>query len=1043
MNQHRELQEWVEEMARLCEPDSIVWIDGSKEEKDRLTQEAIQTSELTLLNQEKLPGCLYHRTAINDVARTEELTFICSLLREDAGPTNNWMSPAEGYRRAGEIFKSSMRGRKMYVIPFSMGPVGSPFSKIGVELTDSIYVVLNMQIMTHVGSPVLKQLGSGGEFTKCLHSKADLDINRRLILHFPEDNTVWSCGSGYGGNVLLGKKCLALRIASYLGKREGWMAEHMLIMGIEDPEGRIEYVAAAFPSACGKTNLAMLVPPEGLKIKGYRIWTVGDDIAWMRIDTDGRLWAINPESGFFGVAPGTNHKSNPNMMKTINRNTIYTNVLLTKDGNVWWEGGEGEPPAEGTDWQGRPWKPGMKDTNGQPIPGAHANSRFTVPLTQCPSISRRTEHHHGVPISAIIFGGRRASLAPLVYEAFDWEHGTFVGATMASERTAAQVGKLGEVRRDPMAMLPFCGYHMGEYFDHWLSMGRRMVNPPRIFHVNWFRADENGKFLWPGYGENLRVIEWILDRCRGDADAMRTPIGYVPALESLDLTGLDLPLETLERLFAVNRSEWYSETEDVASFFQQFDARLPRALWDQLESLRQRLRTPITLLKPGVEIRPLAKELNETIDRENPHVYTMLSDLGKRLFFPKGILAQSAEAKDKAKRYDATIGIAREKGKAMFLPSVMKYFNDITPAEALTYAPATGRVDLRKKWREELIRKNPSLAGKSFSLPIVTGGVTHALSLVGDLFLDRGDMVLLPDKFWENYELLYGVRMRAQLGLFPFFNAVGQFNVEALRQALATRAGSWKTVLILNFPNNPTGYSITKSEADQIVAALQESADDGRNLIVVTDDAYFGLFYSADLAEESLFARLANLHDRILAVKVDGPTKEEFVWGLRTGMLTFSTRAFFSNDVLYQALEKKVAGAIRSAVSNCSHVSQSVLAKALSSETILEERRQKKGILEARANCVHKILGKPEYAKYWEPYPFNSGYFMCLKLKGLDAETFRKHLLEKYGVGVIADGERDIRVAFSAVEAGELEDLFAQMGAAAKDLIEGNGAAQG
>jgi phosphoenolpyruvate carboxykinase (GTP) len=1043
MDQHRELQAWVEEMARLCEPDSIVWIDGSKEEKDRLTQEAVQTGEVSLLNQEQLPGCLYHRTAINDVARTEDLTYICSTLREDAGPTNNWMSPAEGYRRAGEIFKGSMRGRTMYVIPYSMGPVGSPFSKIGVELTDSIYVVLNMRIMTHIGSPVLKQLGSGGEFTRCLHSKADLDIKRRLILHFPEDNAVWSCGSGYGGNVLLGKKCLALRIASYLGKREGWMAEHMLIMGIEDPEGRIEYVAAAFPSACGKTNLAMLVPPEGLKIKGYRIWTVGDDIAWMRIDTDGRLWAINPESGFFGVAPGTNHKSNPNMMKTITRNTIYTNVVLTKDGKVWWEGGEGEPPAEGTDWQGRPWQPGLKDASGKPVLGAHPNSRFTAPLSQCPSVSRRTEHHHGVPISAIIFGGRRASLAPLVYEAFDWEHGTFVGATMASERTAAQVGKVGEVRRDPMAMLPFCGYHMGEYFDHWLSMGRRMVNPPRIFHVNWFRTDENGTYLWPGYGENLRVIEWILDRCRGDADAMRTPIGYVPTPESLDLNGLELPAENLEKLFAVNRGEWYSETEDVASFFQQFNSRFPRALWDQLESLRQRLRTPITLLKPGVEIRPLAKELNETIDRENPHVYSMLSDLGKRLFFPKGILAQSAEAKDKAKRYDATIGIAREKGKPMFLPSVMKYFNDITPAEALTYAPATGRVDLRKKWREELIRKNPSLASKSFSLPIITGGVTHALSLVGDLFIDRGDMVLLPDKFWENYELLFGVRMRAQLGLFPFFNAVGQFNVEALRQALATRAGSWKTVLILNFPNNPTGYSITKSEADQIVAVLQESADDGRNLIVVTDDAYFGLFYSADLAEESLFARLANLHDRILAVKVDGPTKEEFVWGLRTGMLTFSTRAFFSNEALYQALEKKVAGAIRSAVSNCSHASQSVLTKALSSETILAERKQKKGILEARANCVHKVLAKPEYAKYWEPYPFNSGYFMCLKLKGLDAETFRKHLLEKYGVGVIADGERDIRVAFSAVEASELEDLFVQMGAAAKDLIEGNGAGKG
>ena len=1013
---------------------------GRKREKDRLTQESVATGEVSLLNQEKLPGCLYHRTAVNDVARTEDLTYICTTLREDAGPTNNWMSPEEGYRRAGDIFKGAMRGRTMYVIPFSMGPVGSPFSKIGVELTDSIYVVLNMRIMTHVGNTVLKQLGTGGEFTRCLHSKADLDIKRRLILHFPEDNTIWSCGSGYGGNVLLGKKCLSLRIASYLGKREGWLAEHMLIMGVESPEGRVEYIAAAFPSSCGKTNLAMLIPPEGLKIKGYRIWTVGDDIAWMRIDTDGRLWAINPETGFFGVAPGTRMKTNPSMMKTICRNTIYTNVVLTKDGTVWWEGGEGEPPAEGWDWQGRPWKPGMKDESGNPIVGAHANSRFTSPLHQCPSASFRTEHHHGVPISAVIFGGRRAQLCPLVYEAFDWEHGVFVGATMASERTAAQVGKLGEVRRDPMAMLPFCGYHMGDYFEHWLNMGKRMANPPKIFNVNWFRSDENGKFLWPGYGENLRVIEWILDRCRGDADAMKTPIGYVPTSESLDLTGLNLSKENLEKLFAVNRADWYEESDNITSFFQQFGDRFPRTLWDQLESLRQRLRTPISLMKPGTEIRPLAAALNEVIERENPNVFGMLSDLGKRLFFPKGILAQSAEAKEKAKRYDATIGIAREKGKPMFLPTIMKYFNDLTPAEALTYAPATGRPDLRKRWREELLRKNPSLVGKSFSTPIVAGGVTHALSLVGDLFVDKGDMVLLPDKFWENYELIFGVRCQAQLGLYPFFNAYGNFNVEALRQALATRAGSWKTVLILNFPNNPTGYSVTKNEADQIVGVLREAADDGRNLVVVTDDAYFGLFYGEDLLTESLFARLAGCHERILAIKVDGPTKEEFVWGFRTGMLTFSTRAFFSNDALYQAIEKKAAGAIRSAVSNCSQLSQSVLAKAMAQDSILVEHQQKKKILEERANCVRKVLSKPEYAKFWEPYPFNAGYFMCLKLKGLDAETYRKHLLEKYGVGVIADGDRDIRVAFSAVDVGELEDLYAVMATAARDLLDGNGA---
>jgi phosphoenolpyruvate carboxykinase (GTP) len=1036
MHQHRELQEWVDQMARMCCPDQVVWIDGSEEEKDRLTREAMATGELLPLDQEKYPGCVYHRTAVNDVARTEDLTYICTRLQEDAGPTNNWMSPEEGYRRAREIFEGAMRGRTMYVIPFSMGPVGSPFSKIGVELTDSIYVVLNMRIMTYTGAKVLKQLGTGGEFTRCLHSKADLDIKRRLILHFPEDNTIWSVGSGYGGNVLLGKKCLSLRIASYLGRREGWLAEHMLIMGVESPDGRVEYIAAAFPSACGKTNLAMLVPPEGLMKKGYRIWTVGDDIAWMRIDTDGRLWAINPETGFFGVAPGTNSRTNPNMMKTIRRNTIFTNVVLSKDNDVWWEGGEGEPPAEGTDWQGRPWTPNTLDANGKPVVGAHPNSRFTAPLVQCPTHSYRIEHHHGVPISAIIFGGRRAHLPPLVYEAFDWEHGVFIGATMASERTAAQFGRLGEVRRDPMAMLPFCGYHMGDYFEHWLNIGRRMTNAPKIFHVNWFRTDEEGNYLWPGFGENLRVIEWILDRCRGEADAVKTPIGYVPTPDSLDMNGLDISREAVGKLFCVNRDDWYQETDAIASFFQQFGKRLPRALWEQLESLRLRLRAPISLLKPGVEIRPLAAELNEVIDRENPNVGSMLSELGKHLYFPKGILAQSAEAKEKARRYDATIGIARENGKPMFLPSVMRYLNELTPADALTYAPATGRADLRKKWREELLRKNPSLKGRSFSTPIVTSGVTHALSLVGDLFVDKGDMVLLPDKYWENYELLFGVRYQAQLALYPFFNASGGFNIEALRQALATRAGSWKTILILNFPNNPTGYSVTKSEADAIVSLLRDTAEEGRNLIVVSDDAYFGLFYDEQVFEESLFARLAGAHERILAVKVDGPTKEQFVWGFRTGMLTFGTRAFFSDEALYGALEKKAAGAIRSAVSNCSQLGQSVLAKSMAREEQLGERAQKKAILEARAKRVHAVLSAAEFKNLWEPYPFNAGYFMCVKLKGLDAETYRRHLLEKYGVGVIADGERDIRIAFSSVEESQLEDLYRVMAAAARDLLD-------
>ncbi|MBN1685168.1 MAG: phosphoenolpyruvate carboxykinase (GTP), partial [Spirochaetales bacterium] len=499
-----------------------------------------------------------------------------------------WLSPEDGYRKAGGFFSGSMKGRTMYVVPFSMGPVGSPFSKIGVELTDSIYVVLNMRIMTRMGKEVLDQLGTGGEFTKCLHSKADLDIKRRLILHFPEDNTIWSVGSGYGGNVLLGKKCLALRVASFMAHQEGWMAEHMLILGVEEPNGRIMYVAAAFPSACGKTNLAMLLPPEPLLHKGYKIWTVGDDIAWMRIDTDGGLWGINPESGFFGVAPGTNYQSNPNAMETIKKNTIFTNVLLKPDGTVWWEDGDGDPPPEGLDWKGNPWRPGQKDENGNIVTGAHPNSRFTAPISQCPSVSFRLEQHHGVPISAIIFGGRRAHVAPLVYQAFDWEHGVYVGATTASERTAAQFGKIGEVRRDPMAMLPFCGYNMADYFRHWLFMGLRMKNQPKIFHVNWFRTDEQGKFLWPGYRENLRVLEWILARCRGEAQAMETPIGFVPTPESLDLTGLEDSSKNINALLSINRETWVEELNGHKEFFIQFGKRLPVELWQQYQRLCRR-----------------------------------------------------------------------------------------------------------------------------------------------------------------------------------------------------------------------------------------------------------------------------------------------------------------------------------------------------------------------------------------------------------------------------------------------------------------------
>jgi phosphoenolpyruvate carboxykinase (GTP) len=589
---HAVLKRWVEECAKLCQPDDIYWCDGSEAERERLEKEAFATGELIQLNQEKLPGCVYHRTAINDVARTEHLTYICTRRREDAGPTNNWMSPEEAYAKAGAYFKGAMRGRTMYVIPFSMGPVGSPFSKIGVELTDSIYVVLNMRIMTRMGDPVLEALGSDGEFTKGLHSKADLDINKRLILHFPEDNTIWSVGSGYGGNVLLGKKCLSLRIASYLGKQEGWLAEHMLIVGIRDPQGRLTYLTGAFPSACGKTNLAMLVPPDRMKEKGFQVLTVGDDIAWMRIKEDGRLWAINAESGFFGVAPGTNWKTNPNAMRTIQRNTIYTNVLLKPDMTVWWEDGDGPPPPEGWDWKGNPWRPGLKDEEGKPIPGANPNSRYTAPACQCPCIDPRWEDPEGVPISAFIVGGRRARLAPLVYESFDWQHGVFVAATMASERTAAQYGKLGEVRRDPMAMLPFCGYNMADYFGHWLEMGKRLAHPPKIFHVNWFRTDEQGRFLWPGFGENLRVLDWIIRRCSGEAEAEETPIGYVPTPEALDMDGLDLPSEAMRRLLEVSADDWIEELKGIKEFFSKFGDRLPPQMWEEYRALSRRLGKP-------------------------------------------------------------------------------------------------------------------------------------------------------------------------------------------------------------------------------------------------------------------------------------------------------------------------------------------------------------------------------------------------------------------------------------------------------------------
>jgi phosphoenolpyruvate carboxykinase (GTP) len=580
MTKNSHAGDWVNEMAALCKPDRIYWCSGSEEEKKALLEEAVRIGDLEELNQKVLPGCFLHRSARNDVARTEELTFICTPEKEEAGPTNNWMNPQDAYQKLGTIFDGSMQGRTMYVIPFIMGPAGSPFSKVGIQLTDSLYVVLNMRIMTRMGQAALDEFGDSDAFTRCLHGKADLNMSRRFICHFPQDNTIWSVGSGYGGNALLGKKCLALRIGSYLGRKEGWMAEHMMVVGIENPEGKITYVAAAFPSQCGKTNLAMMVPPASQK--GFKVWTVGDDIAWLRIGKDGRLWAVNPEAGFFGVAPGTSSKSNPNALAAIQKNTIYTNVLKKKDGTVWWEG-LGESPSEGIDWKGEPWTPSKGEL------GAHPNSRFTTPAGQCPSISPEWENPQGVPLSAIIFGGRRAKLEPLVYETLSWEHGVFVGATMASETTAAATGKIGVVRRDPMAMLPFCGYNMADYFAHWILMGKRLKNPPKIFHVNWFRTAEDGKFIWPGFGDNLRVLRWITERCSGQGQAVTSPIGHMPSESAIDLTGLVLPGKALKNLLNVDKENWKRELEDIRIFFDRFGARLPRELKNEWAALAQRL----------------------------------------------------------------------------------------------------------------------------------------------------------------------------------------------------------------------------------------------------------------------------------------------------------------------------------------------------------------------------------------------------------------------------------------------------------------------
>ena len=586
MTNNKNVLNWIEEMKALVKPDKVVWIDGSEEQLKELRDLSISIGEMEELNEEKLPGCLLHRTAVNDVARVEGRTYICSRNKEDAGPTNNWEDPQVMYEKLKKLYDGCMQGRTMYVIPYCMGPIGSPFSKVGVELTDSTYVVLNMDIMTRMGQAAFDQLGDeSNDFVRGLHSKAKLEEENRYIVHFPEDNAIWSINSGYGGNVLLGKKCFALRIASYQAKMEGWMAEHMLILGLENPQGEIKYVCAAFPSACGKTNLAMLIPPKKFLEAGYKVWTVGDDIAWLRIGPDGRLWAINPENGFFGVAPGTNVKSNPNALESTRKNTIFTNVVHNLDDNtVWWEGLDKNPPKNAVDWMGNKWD----CTDGSK--GAHPNSRFTAPAVNCPCISSEFANPQGVPVSAIIFGGRRAKTAPLVYQSRDWQHGVFVGSTMASETTAAAAGAVGVVRRDPMAMLPFCGYHMGDYFAHWLEMGKKLGDKaPKIFNVNWFRTDDEGHFIWPGFGDNMRVLNWIVDRCEGKADAEETPIGYEPKPEDIDTEGLDIDLDTLKGLLNVDKDLWKEEAKGIHEFYAKFGDKLPKELEAELANLEANL----------------------------------------------------------------------------------------------------------------------------------------------------------------------------------------------------------------------------------------------------------------------------------------------------------------------------------------------------------------------------------------------------------------------------------------------------------------------
>ncbi len=573
---------WVEEMAKLCKPDRVVWCDGSEEERKRLTEEAVTAKVLIPLEPRTWPGCYYHHSNPNDVARVENLTFICTPTKEEAGPTNNWMEPGEAYRKLGALYDGSMRGRTMYVVPYVMGPADSPFAKVGLELTDSVYVVLNMRIMTRMGKLALDRLGQSNDFNRGVHSVSDCDPEKRYICHFPQDNTIWSVGSGYGGNALLGKKCLALRIASYAARNEGWLAEHMLVLEAESPQGEVSYVAAAFPSACGKTNFAMLIPPKAFE--GWRIRTIGDDIAWLRVGDGGQLWAVNPEYGYFGVVPGTNNKTNPNAMRSIEKDTIFTNVARTSDGDIWWEGKENEPPADLMDWKGRPWKKGSAEK------AAHPNSRFTAPMSNNPALSRFAHDPKGVPISALVFGGRRSTTMPLVLQSFDWGHGTYLAATMGSETTAAAQGLKEGVRRDPMAMLPFIGYDAGSYLRHWLEMQGRIANPPKIFMVNWFRKGADGRFLWPGFGENMRVLKWILDRSHGRIGAKETVVGFVPRTEDLNVAGLDLGEDALQEATRVDMGEWETELESHEEWLRQLGKSVPRSLELERQLLLERVR---------------------------------------------------------------------------------------------------------------------------------------------------------------------------------------------------------------------------------------------------------------------------------------------------------------------------------------------------------------------------------------------------------------------------------------------------------------------